>query len=467
MLLIAAIGAEAGEKKPVKPKKRKKGEVEQVDTAKAEKKDKYKEAIKDARVYDGLIKAYVTPKEELYFEITPENTEHFYLLTNRITETSDDAAFAAGELIGNPIMFRMSADTSYVHFYSVNTFRKVREGDPITEAFDRNNREPIIKSFKVKAFKKDTCYLIDMTSFFKSNEKLITPLQYSQNIMGQKSGTYDAEASKILEVKSFPENVEISSQINFQAEPTPYLVQIRRSILLLPDKPMKTRYQDNRVGYFYSSYQYFTTDADRVDVKSIIHRWRLEPKEEDMEKYFNGELVEPENPIVFYVDSAFPDKWREAVKQGIEDWQPAFEAAGFKNAIIARDYPADSTGFDPDDIRYNCIRYIASDIANASGPSYVDPRSGEILVGDVNWYHNVISLVNNWRFTQTGAVDPRVRKAVFDDGIGKRYPGFQQTKNFNIIFPTPFAWYGKSIKFIIYDRFKRRQDQPYKRHQKT
>ena len=321
MLLITAIGAEAGEKKPVKPRKKKKGEVEQVDTAKTEKKDKYKEAIKDAKVYDGLIKAYVTPKEELYFEITPENTGHFYLLTNRITETSDDAAFSAGELIGNPIMFRISVDTSYVHFYSVNTFRKVREGDPITEAFERNNREPIIKSFKVKAFRKDTSYLIDMTSFFKSNEKLITPLQYSQNIMGTKSGSYDADASKILEVKSFPKNVEISSQICFQSEPTPYLVEIRRSILLLPDEPMKTRYQDNRVGYFYSSYQYFTSDADRVDVKSIIHRWRLEPKPEDMEKYFNGELVEPKEPIVFYVDSAFPEKWRGAVKQGIEDWQ--------------------------------------------------------------------------------------------------------------------------------------------------
>ena len=417
VLLITAVGAEAAEKKPVKPKKRKKGEVEQVDTAKVEKKDKYKEAIKDARVYDGLIKAYMTPKDELLFEITPENLDHLYLLTNRITETSDDAAFAAGELIGNPIMFRMSADTSYVHFYTVNTFRKVREGDPITPAFEKNNREPIIKSFKVKAFKKDSCYLIDMTSFFKSNEKIITPLQYSQNIMGQRSGSYDAEASKILEVKSFPENVEISSQINFQSEPEPYLVQIRRSILLLPDEPMKTRYQDNRVGYFYSTYQYFSSDIDMVDIRNIIHRWRLEPREEDMEKYFNGELVEPAEPIVFYVDSAFPEKWRGAVKQGIEDWQQAFEAAGFKNAIIARDYPADSTGFDPDDIRYNCIRYIASDIANASGPSYIDPRSGEILVGDVNWYHNVISLVNNWRFTQTGAVDPRVRKAVFDDDV--------------------------------------------------
>lgn len=417
MLLIAAIGASAAEKKPSKPKKRKKGEVEQVDTAKTKKKDEYKEAVKDAKVYDGLIKAYMTPKQELLFEITPENLNHLYLLTNRITETSDDAAFAAGELIGNPIMFRMSADTSYVHFYIVNDYKRVREGDPIEPAFRKNNREPIVKSFKVKAFKKDSCYLIDMTSFFKSNEKMITPLQYSQNIMGQRSGSYDSDASKILEVKSFPKNVEITSQINFQSEPLPYLVEIRRSILLLPDEPMKTRYQDNRVGYFYSTYQYFSSDIDKVDYRSIIHRWRLEPKEEDMEKYFNGELVEPKEPIVFYVDTAFPEKWRGAVRQGIEDWQAAFEAAGFKNAIIAKDYPADSTGFDPDDIRYNCIRYIASDIANASGPSYVDPRSGEILVGDVNWYHNVISLVNNWRFTQTGAVDPRVRKAVFDDDV--------------------------------------------------
>lgn len=417
MLLIAAIGASAAEKKPAKPKKRKKGEVEQVDTVKTEKKDKYKEAVKDAKVYDGLIKAYMTPKQELLFEITPENLNHLYLLTNRITETSDDAAFAAGELIGNPIMFRMSADTSYVHFYIVSDYKRVREGDPIEPAFRKNNREPIVKSFKVKAFKKDSCYLVDMTSFFKSNEKMITPLQYSQNIMGQRSGSYDSDASKILEVKSFPKNVEITSQINFQSEPLPYLVEIRRSILLLPDEPMKTRYQDNRVGYFYSTYQYFSSDIDKVDYRSIIHRWRLEPKEEDMEKYFNGELVEPKEPIVFYVDTAFPEKWRGAVRQGIEDWQAAFEAAGFKNAIIAKDYPADSTGFDPDDIRYNCIRYIASDIANASGPSYVDPRSGEILVGDVNWYHNVISLVNNWRFTQTGAVDPRVRKAVFDDDV--------------------------------------------------
>ena len=418
--MTAFMADGASVKKRTKKKSGKKGKVEQVvDTTKKEKKDKYKEAIKDAKVYDGLIKAYMTPKQELLFEFTPDHSSHMFLLTNRLTETSDDAAFAAGQMIGNQIMFRVEMDTSYVHFFNVSSYNRMRPGDEMGEAFYKNHRDPVFKSFKVKAFKQDTCYLVDMTKFFQSNEKCITPLQYSSNIMGQKSGSYDSDASKILEVKSFPENVEITSQMNFHAEPEPYFVQVRRSILLLPDEPMKMRYQDNRVGYFYTMYNWYSTDIDKVDTRKCIHRWRLEPKVGEEEKYFAGELVEPAEPIVFYVDSSFPDKWKDAIKKGIEDWQPAFEAAGFKNAIIARDYPspADSTGFDPDDIRFNCVRYIATDIANASGPSYVDPRTGEILVGDVNWYHNVISLVNNWRFTQTGAVDPRVRKHVFDDEV--------------------------------------------------
>ena len=418
--MTAFMADGASVKKRTKKKSGKKGKVEQVaDTTKKEKKDKYKEAIKDAKVYDGLIKAYMTPKQELLFEFTPEHSSHMFLLTNRLTETSDDAAFAAGQMIGNQIMFRVEMDTSYVHFFNVSSYNRMRPGDEMGEAFYKNHRDPVFKSFKVKAFKQDTCYLVDMTKFFQSNEKCITPLQYSSNIMGQKSGSYDSDASKILEVKSFPENVEITSQMNFHAEPEPYFVQVRRSILLLPDEPMKMRYQDNRVGYFYTMYNWYSTDIDKVETRKSIHRWRLEPKAGEEEKYFAGELVEPAEPIVFYVDSSFPDKWKDAIKKGIEDWRPAFEAAGFKNAIEARDYPspADSTGFDPDDIRFNCVRYIATDIANASGPSYVDPRTGEILVGDVNWYHNVISLVNNWRFTQTAAVDPRVRKHVFDDDV--------------------------------------------------
>ena len=231
MTAFLADGADA--KKRVKKKRGKKGEVEQVadTTKKEEKKDKYKEAIKDAKVFDGLIKAYMTPKQDLYFEFKPEHQSHLYLLTNRLTETSDDAAFAAGQMIGNQIMFRVEMDTSYVHFYNVSTYNRMRPGDEMGEAFYKNHRDPVFKSFKVKAFKQDSCYLVDMTKFFLSNEKCITPLQYSSNIMGQKHGSYDSEASKILEVKSFPENVEISTQMNFQAEPEPYSREIQ---LILP-----------------------------------------------------------------------------------------------------------------------------------------------------------------------------------------------------------------------------------------
>ena len=136
---------------------------------------------------------------------------------------------------------------------------------------------------------------------------------------------------------------------------------------------------DRRVGFFSSGKNIYSSDKDRIDYTKYVHRWRLEPKEEDREAYFRGELVEPAKPIVFYVDSAFPDKWRDIVKQGVEDWNTAFEAAGFKNAIIARDYPKDDPDFDPDDMRYSCVKYAVTDIANAMGPSYVDPRSGEIL----------------------------------------------------------------------------------------
>ena len=177
---------------------------------------------------------------------------------------------------------------------------------------------------------------------------------------------------------------------------------------------MKQRIQDNRVGYFHSFRNTFDTNKDKVTTYNFIHRWRLEPK--DKEAYFRGELVEPVKPIVFYVDTAFPSKWRETIIQGILDWNTAFEAAGFKNAIQAKMYPNDPN-FDPDDMRYSCVKYATYAIPNAMGPSYTDPRSGEILTADVIWYHNVIQLVHNWRFVQTGAVDKRVRVSVFPDDV--------------------------------------------------
>lgn len=411
-LSVALPDANAGWFK--RKSKKNKGKTEQ--TVPAKKKDKFADAIQKATPHDGVFKAWVTPKNELLLEITPKNLDNLYLLANRVSETSNSSNFTAGEMLGDPFMFCLSADTSNVYMHTVQTYDKVKEDDAIAASFKRNFNNPILKTFKIKASRNDTL-LIDVTSFFVSNEKCITPIRQSVRTRETMSASYDASASRLKEVKSFEKNIEITSILNFNITAGGYTLTMRRSIIELPKEPMRSRYQDNRVGYFSSGYYYYTSEADKILPKEFIHRWRVEPKEEDLEKYFKGELVEPKKQIVYYVDSAFPEKWRGAVKAGIEDWNKAFEAAGFKNVVVAKDYPTDDPNFDPDDIRYNCVRYMTNDIANAAGPSYIDPRSGEILVGEVMWYHNVISLVHNWRFSQTGAVDARVRKMIFDDDV--------------------------------------------------
>ena len=386
-LSVALPDANAGWFK--RKSKKNKGKTEQ--TAPAKKKDKFADAIQKATPHDGVFKAWVTPKNELLLEITPKNLDNLYLLANRVSETSNSSNFTAGEMLGDPFMFCLSADTSNVYMHTVQTYDKVKEDDAIAASFKRNFNNPILKTFKIKASRNDTL-LIDVTSFFVSNEKCITPIRQSVRTRETMSASYDASASRLKEVKSFEKNIEITSILNFNITAGGYTLTMRRSIIELPKEPMRSRYQDNRVGYFSSGYYYYTSEADKILPKEFIHRWRVEPKEEDLEKYFKGELVEPKKQIVYYVDSAFPEKWRGAVKAGIEDWNKAFEAAGFKNVVVAKDYPTDDPNFDPDDIRYNCVRYMTNDIANAAGPSYIDPRSGEILSASVYLYHDAMSL---------------------------------------------------------------------------
>ncbi|WP_064975345.1 zinc-dependent metalloprotease [Alistipes provencensis] len=412
-VLLACSPLHAEQMWPFSNKKKKAAKIEKTDSVKKE--DKFDKAVKGAQKGSGLFDYYLTKKGELLLAVTPRNLKASYLLANRISEISQNSNFVAGQMLNDPFMIRFSADTSNVYLHKVNHWERVAPNDPIEKSFRRNVQDPITRTFKIKASRNDTL-LIDVTSFFVSNDKLITPIRQSPMVPGEISATYDAAGSKLKEVKVFEKNLEITSILNYSSEPDGYTVTVRRSILELPEEPMKVRWQDNRVGYFSSKYYTYTSSKDKLLTHEMIHRWRIEPKEGEWEKYYRGELVEPERKIVFYVDNAFPDKWREVVKQGVEDWNTAFEAAGFKNVMEARDYP-DDPSFDPDDIRYNCIRYAVTDVANAMGPSYTDPRTGEILVADVIWYHNVISLVHNWRFAQTGAVDPRVRKQVFDDDV--------------------------------------------------
>ena len=180
---------------------------------------------------------------------------------------------------------------------------------------------------------------------------------------------------------------------------------------------MRKRYFDPRVGFFADDYTVYGDDQQKVKNERFIVRWRLEPKDEDVEKWKRGELVEPKKPIVYYIDPATPEKWRPYLIQGINDWQKAFEKAGFKNAIIGKERPVKDSAMSWEDARYSVIRYFASDIENAYGPNVHDPRSGEILESHIGWYHNVMKLVHDWYMIQTAAVDPRARKMKFDDSL--------------------------------------------------
>lgn len=383
----------------------------------------FQKKLKDTKVTKGLFNTYIDPKGKLFFEIPDSAFNKTYLLVNRVNSLSQTNDWVAGQMIGS-FLIKLTNDNNNVYIHLPQSVNVIPEGDPIQASYDLNFTDPLLKAFKIEN-KRNGRVFIDVTTFFAGNEKIISPIKETNVLakaLGAKDGikgTYYSDGSGIISVKSFPENVEIKSRLAYTTSSAsrPYTVTMSRSIVRLPDDPMPVRFHDKRVGFFSEYKNLYSSKEDGSRNYEIISRHRLQPKPKDMKRYFDGELVEPQKKIVFYVDSAFPEKWRPAVKEGIEYWNTAFEAAGFKNAVEARDYPKEDPNFDPDDIRYSCIRYCVTPTANAMGPSYTDPRTGEILGADVIWYHNILQLVHNWRFTQTGAVDPRVRNTVFADSV--------------------------------------------------
>lgn len=371
---------------------------------------KYSDLINEAEVDSGLM-VTILKKGKLYLEISDSILGKPLLISNRISQTSNTTEAVAGQMVSQPIIVRLAKLNEKVVMHTLQTESFVDEDDPISPSFDKNFIEPILTSFDIEA-ENGTHLVIDVTDFFLGGEANISPVENSRI-----AGSPMRNASFIKSARSFPRNIEVKSIMAYRKDTEPYTIETHRSIVLLPEKPMKMRLQDNRVGYFSSPRSRFTTSLDKIEKFQIIHRWRLEPS--DSLAYNLGKLVEPIQPIVFYVDTVFPEKWRNAVLQGVEDWNIAFEAAGFKNAIHARLYPnkEEMPDFDPDDLRFSCIKYATTEIANAMGPSYIDPRSGEILCADVIWYHNVVSLLHHWRFTQTAATDARVRKGVLPDEV--------------------------------------------------
>lgn len=414
-------------------KKKKKGKADTEQTAAKDSTKssvtEYKKLLKGAKTIDGMFKIHIV-KDKYYFEVPKNLLGRDFMISSRVSSTSNNKDIAAGQMPHNPVLVTFSADAKKVYMHKKMVRNLCDTTSNMYASFQRNFSDPIWEAYKIESLSPDSsAYVIDMSPLFITDVPEFSPFR-SENIMDvlmkkkAMKGSLASSKSSILGMKCFPMNINIKTLMSYTVDGGPFTVTMTRNIILLPEKQMRPRYGDSRIGYFDEHKRFYTEEKDGLQELTYINRWDLQPKPEDLERYKKGELVEPQKQIVYYVDTAIPDKWRDYIKKGIEDWQPAFEEIGFKNAIVARDYPKDDPNFDPDDIRYSCYRMITTPIENSMGPSCADPRSGEIIQGDVLFYSNIVKLLHNWRFVQTATVDPKVRKAVFDDetmGSSLRY----------------------------------------------
>tara|TARA_R110002051_G_scaffold325001_1_gene425160 strand:- start:31697 stop:34186 length:2490 start_codon:yes stop_codon:yes gene_type:complete len=422
-LLFSILGYHSAEAQIFKKKKK---DTEKVaDKTSKDKIQPYDKVItKDAVSDTGLFTTHVVD-ENHFFEIPDSLFNKEMLMVSRISKTASGIGFGGGKI--NTQVLRWEKKDKKVLLRVVSYDVVAADSLPVHEAVVNSNFEPVLYSFEIKALKKDSlnpATVIEVNDIFTKDTKAFgMPEQYRKRY---KVSRLDEGKGYIESIKSYPLNVEVRHVKTYMAGDAPsnqtlgsISIEINNSMVLLPKEPMKRRYFDERVGWFARGQVDYGLDAQESKTIKFLDRWRLEVKDEDIEKYNKGELVEPKKQIVYYVDRATPKKWLPFIKQGIEDWQVAFEAAGFKNAIIAKEPPTveEDPEWSPEDVRYSVVRYLASPIPNANGPHVSDPRSGEILESDINWYHNVMTLLRNWYFVQTAAINPDARGVSFDDAI--------------------------------------------------
>jgi len=383
----------------------------------------YADIITEEAVTDsGLILVH-TIDDKYYFELPFDLLEKELLVVSRITGHVKNLNFGGAGMKSRPQqIIRWQRLGSKVLLRSVS-YNSVADFDqPVYQSVRNNNFEPVVMTFDITTFNTDSTALVfDIGALFTTDVEMIAALSKTQR-KDFDIKSLDGKRSFITSAKSFPQNVEIRHVLTYNGSKLPdnavtntLSIGMNQSFIVLPETPMQPRYHDPRVGYFSVEQTNYSLDEQRAAKQKYITRWRLEPS--DMAAFRRGELVEPVKPITYYVDPATPEKWRSYIKQGIEDWQTAFEAAGFRNAIIAAEPPdpAEDPDWSPEDVRHSVIRYITTEIQNAQGPHVHDPRTGEILESDVLWYHNVMNLLRNWYFVQTAAINPEARGVKFQD----------------------------------------------------
>lgn len=404
---------------------------------KPEKIQPFEKVITSKAVSDEGIITVHKVEDKYYFEIPDKALKKEFLVVTRLTKAGAEmrmgtVGYAGDQISQNVISFEKGPNDkvflrsiSYVDYAKDST-------SAMYKTVMRNNVNAIEQAFDIKAFGKEKkSTVIDVTDFINADNDVVSfDTRFKK---GFRVGAFQKDKSFVNFVKSFPTNIEINTTKTYnrsagEASPIPgapkpevsgnYTVEVNSSIILLPENKMQARYFDPRVGYFTVGYTDFDENPQGVERVSLVKRWRLEPKAKDLEKYKRGELVEPEKPIVFYIDPLTPKKWIPYLIQGVNDWQKAFEKAGFKNAIYAKVPNAkEDPEWSLEDARFSAIVYKPSDVPNASGPSIADPRTGEILESHINWYHNVMKLLNDWYFVQASPNDPRARKVDFDDEL--------------------------------------------------
>jgi hypothetical protein len=381
----------------------------------------FKDLITDrAKADTGLFTVY-TQGDSTFYQIPNALFGRDMLLVTRIARTATNIGYGGEEENEGVVRWSRQADRILLRWVS---FLNVADDSlPIARAVEAANFEPIIAALPILAYNPDTtAVIVDVTKLYSGDVPLFGLDRGRRETFGVRK--LDEARSYLQSARSYPQNLEVRAVLSYDAGKPPsneqtgtITLEMAHSMVLLPEKPMQARLWDERVGFFRIDQTDYGRDDQRAANRRYISRWRLEPK--DTAAFRRGELVEPAKPIVYYIDPATPVKWRKYLKEGVEDWNKAFEAAGFKHAVIARDPPTpqEDPEFSPEDVRYSVIRYYPSDVENAYGPHVVDPRSGEIIESDIGWFHNVMNLLRNWYLIQTAAVNPAARSVKFQDEI--------------------------------------------------
>ena len=404
-------------------------------TKKAKKEDAKKEKVKKETPYQKLfknkshevVKGLITLHkidDKVYFEFPEKLLERKMLLGSMIESISNSNYGVAGQQPHTPLCIYFTRTDSTILIRKAD-LTSITDETNVQNAIDKNNLGAILATFKIKAMSPDSLSMVfDATKFFIDGNTDLDPFFPADGLYSRKS-SYKNDKSVLSGIMAYDDNVSITSYLSYEVtsfffgfeyeKDMPATALMKRSLVLLPEEKMQARINDPRIGVFYNGHMKFSGDNDGVKPVYYANRWKLEPK--DTLAFQRGELTDPVKPITFYIDPEFPPEWIPYITEGAKRWNKAYEEIGYKNAIVTKLYPLDDPEFDPNNIKYSCIKYAPTLTQNSMGPSWTDPRTGEIMSASVYLYHGVIDLLSDWLFIQTSVADKRVRTMNIPDEI--------------------------------------------------